>query len=120
VVWVPGPWEAESEIEHGAIPTWNLGPVTQRGMLPSTDFEVKLQKLIAFNYDHYNWSWLLDPSRPPMPLVLLRVPAPTKSQPAVDPERPRVPGLVIPAKRKMAPVLSWQPQLPKEVDLEYS
>ena len=90
MIQVTGPWETESKSEHGAIPiTWNLGPVAQRGTLPSADIEAKLQKWTVINYDHGNWSWLLDPNRHPVPPVLPRVPAPAKNQPVVDPARGR-------------------------------
>ena len=51
VVWVTGPWEAESEDERGAISiVWNLGPVPRGGALPTADIEAKLRKLAAINY----------------------------------------------------------------------
>jgi len=81
VVWVSGPWKAESENEREAIPVvWNLGLTPRGGSLPTADVEAKLRKLTTINYDCRNWSWLLDPNRPPVPPVIPRVPTLGKNQ----------------------------------------
>ena len=70
VIRMTGPLEAESKGERGAISiTWNLGAVARGETLSSADIEVKLQKLAAINYNHRNWSGLLDPNRSPVPPV---------------------------------------------------
>jgi len=56
MVRMTGPWEAKSEVEHGAITTtWNLGLVARGGTLPSTNIEA-LRKSTAINYNHRNRS----------------------------------------------------------------
>ena len=86
VVRVIGLWAVESENDHRVIPVvWNLGPPLE-GALPITDIEAKLRKLTSIDYDHRNWSWLLDLKIPPVPLVVPRVGALDKRQPAHKPE----------------------------------
>ena len=120
VVRVTDPWEAESDGERGSIPTtWKLGPMAWGGTLPSADIEAKL-KLAAINYDHRNWSWLLDRNIPPLPPAIPRASTLAKSQLTVDLKRPRVPGRVILAKKKRAPAQPSQTQLLEEVAHVYS
>ena len=114
VVQVIGPWEAELEDEHGAIPIiWNLGPVLCEGALLIVDIEAKLQKLTAIDRDYYNWSWLLGPNRPHVSLVLPKVsalgrcllaaelgsPALNKSPPAIRPWEVKQVGCFLPRRR---------------------
>ena len=95
-----GPWEVESE-ECGAIlTTWNLGSVVRGGATLSIDIEAKLQRLTTVESDHRNWSWPLDPNMPPVPPVISRVPALSKSHPTVEFARSRCPGRVVSFKRE--------------------
>ena len=55
VVWVTGPWEAESEDECGPSHL-ELGLQLSWGTLPTTDVEAKLRRLTAVNYNNLNWS----------------------------------------------------------------
>ena len=68
----------------------------------TTEIELKLQELITVDYDHCNWTWLLDPNRTHIPPVLLKALASAKCSSTVVIERPRVPGGVVPVKRKKA------------------
>jgi len=56
--------------------------------LRSVDVEAKLKKLTATYFNSHNWSWMLNPTRPPVPRGVQRVPASCKSQLASKPEEP--------------------------------
>ena len=87
-------------------------------MVLSAEIELKLHELTVVDYDHRYWSWLLDPNRTPMPLVLLKAPGSAKSLSAVVMEMIRVPGRVVLVKRKKAPAQPSGSLLPEEVALE--
>ena len=63
------------------------------------EIELKLQELTAMDYNHRNWSWFLDLNRTHVSPVLPR------NQPrlVVVIKRLRVPGRVVPDKRKRGP-----------------
>ena len=89
MVQMSGPWDADSEDDRGAVPVvWNLDAGSHRRTLPTVDVEAKLRKLTAIDFNSHNWSWLLNPNRPSVPLVILRVPSSGKSQLAPEPEEP--------------------------------
>ena len=54
--------------------------------------ELKLQELTTVDYDHHNWSWLLNPNMTHVPPVLPKAPVSVESPPAVVIERSRVLG----------------------------
>ena len=58
------------------------------GAFPTVDVEAKLRRLMAINYNNRNWSWLLDPNRPPESPVILKVSTLSKILFAFDPEVP--------------------------------
>ena len=95
--------------------------------MPTVDVETKLRKLTVINYNSYNWSWLLDLNRPPeLPVITKMLPL-GKSQPAPEPEEPareeslpavdleksRVPGWMVPTKKKRALAQSSCPSRPR-------
>ena len=95
VVRVTGSWEVDSEDECGAVPvTWNLNAGSQVGALPTTDVKVKLRRLTAVNYNNDNWSWLLDPNKPPEPPVLPKKSSSSKIRTASEPEEPAREGIL--------------------------
>ena len=112
-----GPWEAESEDQCGGSPSrLELGLQVSWGTLPTADIEAKLRRLTAIDYSNRNWSWLLDPNRPPKTPVILKVPASGKIQSVSEAEEPaqeeilstvdlgksRVSGRTVPTKDKRA------------------
>jgi len=81
----------------------------------TAEIELKLQELVAVDYDNRNWSWLLDPKRTTMPPVLPKAPDSAKKPLAVVIERPRFSGRVVLVKRKRAPAQLSRSLLPEEV-----
>ena len=54
--------------------------------MPTADVEEKLRKLTAVDFNYRNWSLLLNSNRPPVPPVILKVPASGKHQLALEHE----------------------------------
>ena len=89
VIRVSGPWDAKSEDKRGAIPiAWNSNVGSRGGTLPSADVEAKLKKLTIIDFKSHNWSWLLNPNKPPVLSGVQRVPVSGKRQLASEPEEP--------------------------------
>ena len=52
--------------------------LSQEALL-TANVEAKLRRLTTIDYNHHNWSWLLDPNRPPELPVTPKMPASVRS-----------------------------------------